>query len=133
MVQDEEKYRIAEKRVRRVKQFYKHLSTWIFTSIFLALLFFALRMPPFITLVCVAGWGIGIASEAVEVFGFPGIGKNWEERMIEEELRKMDRKQQHAEFYEQEEYLDLEEEDPDELDLEELKELRKNWKDSDFV
>ncbi len=119
----EEKYRKAEQKVARMKKFYKHLSTWMFTSIFLMIFFFMLRMPPFVALIVVGGWGIAIAAEAIEVFGFPGIGDDWEQRKIEEELRKMD-KHHH-------------EDHTDELELtdqpEKLKEERKDWKDSDLV
>ena len=80
-------------------------------------------MPPWITLVVVAGWGIGVASEAVEVLGFPGMDKNWEERKIKEELDRMDRRD-----------VRTEEVDEDEsLDLPELRKAEKKWNDSDIV
>ncbi|MDH3649265.1 MAG: 2TM domain-containing protein, partial [Saprospiraceae bacterium] len=72
-----------------MKRFYKHLSTWMFTSVFLMVLFFVLRMPPWITLIVVAGWGMSIAAEAFEVFGFPGMDRDWEERKIQQELERM--------------------------------------------
>ena len=120
---EEEKYRIAQRKVARTKKFYKHLSAWMFTSIFLMILFFILRMPPWITLVVVAGWGIGVATEAVEVFGFPGMGENWEERKIREELDRMNRHDEHHD-------VPIDEQT---LDLPELRKAEKKWNDSDIV
>ena len=134
MDQNPENYRKAREKVARMKRFYKHLSTWMFTSIFLFVLFIFLRMPPWITMVVIAGWGIGVAAEAAEVFGFPGMDKSWEERKIREEIDRMDRiekmKKRSRNHTSDEDEFDLEDE---ELDLEEFKELRKNWRDSDFV
>ncbi len=117
-----------------MKRFYKHLSTWMFTSIFLMVLFFVLRIPPWISLVVVAGWGMAIAAEAFDVFGFPGMDPDWEERKIQEEMDKM------AEFEapvepDLEQMSDSEKEDleDDLLELDDFKQLRKDWKDSDFV
>lgn len=123
MSEEEEKYQRAQEKVAKIKKFYRHLASWMITSIFLMILFFVLRMPPWITLVVVAGWGIGVASEAVEVLGFPGMDKNWEERKIKEELDRMDRRD-----------VRTEEVDEDEtLDLPELRKAEKKWNDSDIV
>ncbi|MCB0688282.1 MAG: 2TM domain-containing protein [Saprospiraceae bacterium] len=113
-----------------MKRFYKHLSSWMFTSIFLMILFFILRMPPWITLVVVAGWGVGIAAEAVEVFGFPGIDRDWEDRKIREEMEKMG-----SVTVQQDDANEVPEEDEpeDSLDLPDYREVKRSWKDSDFV
>jgi hypothetical protein len=85
-------------------------------------------------MIVIAGWGMGVAAEAVEVFGFPGMDKSWEERKIKEEIDRMDRmermQKKRKEYTKDDDDFDLED---DELDLEEFKELRKNWRDSDFV
>ncbi len=125
---EEEKYLRAQRRVAKMKKFYKHLSSWMITSIFLMVLFFVLRMPPWITLVVVAGWGVGIAAEAIDVFGFPGMGRDWEERKIEEELSKMN----HSD-HSQEQRRERQSTDQDTLDLPELRKVEKNWEDSDLV
>ncbi len=108
-----------------MKRFYKHLTSWMITSVFLMILFFVLRLPPWITLVVVAGWGVGIAGEAMEVFGFPGMGREWEERKIKEEMSKMDPDQDH--FEPKDDHVD------DELDLPEMRQAERKWNDSDFV
>jgi len=131
MISEEEKYELAQRRVKKMKKFYKNLSTWMFTCIFLAILFFFLRMPPWITFVVVAGWGIGIAAEAVDIFGFPGIDRDWEERKIREEMEKMggrSRRTRKPAAHDDDD-LDLEER----LDLPDYREVRKNWDESDLV
>lgn len=133
MMSEEEKYLRARRKVEKMKRFYKHLSSWMFTSVFLMVLFFVLRMPPWITFVVVAGWGIGIAAEAVEVFGFPGIDRDWEERKIREEMEKLENKRPSHYSSEIEEVPDDEDIPEDTLELPEYKNVKRTWKDSDFV
>ncbi|MBK8505017.1 MAG: 2TM domain-containing protein [Saprospiraceae bacterium] len=132
MMSEEEKYLQARKKVEKMKRFYKHLSSWMFTSLFLMVLFFVLRMPPWITFVVVAGWGIGIAAEAVEVFGFPGIDRNWEDRKIREEMERMEASQPKKEW--QRPMVPDENESIDEtLELPDYREVKRKWNDSDLV
>lgn len=133
MMSEEEKYLRARRKVEKMKRFYKHLSSWMFTSVFLMVLFFVLRMPPWITFVVVAGWGIGIAAEAVEVFGFPGIDRDWEERKIREEMEKLENKRPSQYSSEIEEVPDDEDIPEDTLELPVYKNVKRTWKDSDFV
>ena len=116
-----------------MKRFYKHLSTWMFTSVFLFILFFFMRIPPFVTLIVIGGWGMAIAAEAIDVFGFPGIDRDWEERKIEEEMNRMNptRDRDHRPHFDgtEDDQLELK----DELDLDKLEELRRDWRDSDLV
>ncbi len=125
------KYRRARERVLKQKQFYRHVSSWIFTSIFLMGLFLFLRMPPWITLVVIAGWGVGIAAEAVDVFGLPGLDRDWEERKIQEEMERLDRHEGYTPEEEAEDVLDLDDDPPLKKTKEPLP--RKNWRDSDLV
>lgn len=131
MMSEEEKYLQARKKVEKMKRFYKHLSSWMFTSLFLMVLFFVLRMPPWITFVVVAGWGIGIAAEAVEVFGFPGIDRNWEERKIKEEIERMEANQAEKDW--QSPMIPDENEADEPLELPDFREVKRNWNDSDLV
>ncbi|MBX2814415.1 MAG: 2TM domain-containing protein [Saprospiraceae bacterium] len=117
------KYERAKERVQKQKKFYRHVVSWISTSIFIMVLFLFLRMPPWITLVVIAGWGVGIAAEAVEVFGLPGMDRNWEERKIKEEMERMEQ-------WEDDDHLDLE--DPPEME-ERSAQPRQKWRDSDLV
>ncbi len=131
MRNEEENYLRAQKKVAKMKKFYQHLTSWIFTSIFLFVLFFFLRMPIWITFVVVAGWGIGIASEAIEVFGFPGVDRDWEERKIREEMERMNPDRDH----ERDDYDDniFDHSEDDELELKPPQKVRRNWNESDFV
>jgi hypothetical protein len=132
MMSEEEKYLRAKRKVEKMKRFYKHLSSWMFTSLFLMVLFFVLRMPPWITFVVVAGWGIGIAAEAVEVFGFPGIDRNWEERKIKEEMERMEANQAEKDW-QSPKVVDENESLDETLELPDYREVKRNWNDSDLV
>lgn len=132
MLSEEEKYKIATEKVRKMKKFYRHLSSFMFTSIFLMVLFFFLRMPPWISFIVIAGWGIGIAGEAMEVFGFPGTGRSWEERKIEEEMQKLE--DESPRVYQQREETIAEEDEPeDNLELPDYRKVSRKWDESDFV
>jgi len=124
------KYEIAKKRVKKVKGFYSHFGTWLIFSAFFIILNF--KTSPFDSwaIFPIMGWGVGVALHALGVFGLPGLGKNWEERMIDKEMARLEQ-----EAYERRQSksgqlpyrADLPE---DEL---ELKEVRKEWRDSDLV
>ncbi len=108
--------RMAQKRVRRKKSFYKHLKSYLIVNTMMSLFLFwdsgslSEWVPVWIF------WGIGLAFHYFKTFGFFGIGRldeEWERREIEKELRR--RGIDPAKTFEQE----------DELDLEELKRRRK--------
>jgi hypothetical protein len=132
MLSEEEKYKIATEKVRKMKKFYRHLSSFMFTSIFLMVLFFFLRMPPWISFIVIAGWGIGIAGEAIEVFGFPGTGRSWEERKIEEEMQKLEDESPRV-YQQREETIAEEDEAEDHLELPDYRKVSRKWDESDFV
>ncbi len=108
--------RMAQKRVRQKKSFYKHLKTYLIINTMMSLFLFwdtgslTEWVPVWIF------WGIGLAFQYFKTFGFFGIGRldeEWERREIEKELRR--RGIDPAETFEPE----------GELDLEELKRRRK--------
>ena len=115
--------RKAKKLVKKKKEFYQHLMSYVTVNI--ALIGINLLTSPSY-LWCVypmLGWGVGIMFHYTDVFGIPGFGmldKEWEEREIDAELRNMrDR-----------EVPRLEERDETEM---ELKEMRRNYDDSEYV
>ena len=119
-------YKIAKKKVKAKKEFYRHLTSFVIVNTFL----FALNMftSPFHYwfIYPLMGWGLGLASHYFSVFGIPGAGsldEQWEEKEIEKELRKMDKEND----------TELELPEDEELELKEFKKLRKDWEDSDFV
>jgi hypothetical protein len=77
----------ARKRVREIKGYYEHLTSYVGVNLFL---FFINIMvtPDFLwCLYPMLGWGIGLATHTVSVFGFFGIGgKKWEEQKVQEML-----------------------------------------------
>ncbi len=91
-----ELYRRAEARVRAKMHFYRHLTSYVLVN---ALLWFiavttwittthgsiwTLIWPIWVTVF----WGIGLISDFIKTFGF---GEHTTQRMIEEEMRKMQR------------------------------------------
>jgi len=83
--------RRARKRVREMRDFYSHLATYLVVNLLLVSInlwtggYFWAIWP-------LMGWGIGLASHAVEVFGLFGIGsKDWEERKVRELVMQSDR------------------------------------------
>ena len=123
------RYKIAKKRVKKVKDFYNHLGTWLFFAGFFVLLNFLTSKGSFWAIWPIMGWGIGVAMHALSVFGFPGLGKDWEERMIEQEMDRVDQE----DMQRRSQSRQLPEHTGKEEDSMELKEVRKAWKDSDLV
>lgn len=91
----EQKYVLARKRVEKMSKFYKHLATYIIVNIFLSTIFIVGDVNDGATLNEAIWdyhnykiwmyWGIGIAFNALNVFGVRMfLNKNWEERKIKE-------------------------------------------------
>lgn len=132
----DDKYSRARKRVKAKKGFYSHLSTYVVVGIF----FFGMNMLtdpfdiwwPFPML----SWGIGLAIHYLTVFGFPGSGvmsKEWEDREMEKELRRVGYDAEEELMYEEEKEDHLEPDD--ELDLREIRRERqeRGLSDDEFV
>ena len=86
-------YKKAAKKVKAKKEFYKHLSTYIVMGLFFFLLNAATAWGSWWFYWPMLGWGIGILFHYMDVFGLPGVeqvnDEDWEERAIEDEMRKM--------------------------------------------
>lgn len=82
----ENKYFRARERVEAIKKFYTHLITYLFFICFLAGLNYytdGWNYPWFLW--AAFGWGIGVAANAIKVFGYNAFfGSDWEERKINE-------------------------------------------------
>lgn len=118
----------AKKKVKAKKGFYQHLMSYAIVNAFL----FALNMITSSSYMwCVfpmLGWGMGLAFHYVEVFGIPGfdvLSKEWEEREMERELKILKDTKKNPEGKTRQ--AETKEEPL------ELKELRKNYDDSEFV
>ncbi len=119
-MRQKDKYKRARQRVKAKKGFYGHLSSYISTGIF----FFGLNMltDPYEVwwYIPMLAWGVGLGIHYCSVFGLPGtdiLSKEWEDREMEKELRKVGYESE-QEIYE-EDYLDGFEED--ELDLRDIR------------
>ncbi len=120
--------RQARKKVIKKKKFYKHLVSYVTVNLFLFLLNMLTYSGGFWFFFPMMGWGVGLLFHYVDAFGIPGFGmldKEWENREMDMELRKMKGNG----------LTGLDErvgEDGLEEDLK-LKELQKNYDDSEFV
>lgn len=75
----------ARKRVRALKDFYGHLASYLMVNALLVAINLTTAPDPFWAIWPIAGWGIGILSHAVSVFGLFGLGtQDWEERKVRE-------------------------------------------------
>ncbi|RLD22296.1 MAG: hypothetical protein DRI69_01600 [Bacteroidetes bacterium] len=132
------RYNKARRRVKKVKGFYVHLSSWLIFTVFFLFMNFSGGRSSFRTifpLFPVLAWGVGVLFHAIGVFGIPGLGKDWEDRMIDREMDRIDREDQLEDWHPDSDALDspssheyTEEEPPLRL-----KKLRKDPRDSDFV
>lgn len=88
---EDKRYEIARKRVEEKKKFYQHLTTYLTMSAFFVLINLFTSPGRWWFIFPVLGWGVGIVSQYFKVFGPPGLNRDgdWEERALQEELRKM--------------------------------------------
>ncbi len=138
-------YLKAEKRVKEVKSFYRFLFIFVSISMFLMLLNFFTDRHEFWSIFPILVLALPVAFKYARVFGWPGFSKEWEERKFYEELEKIkDREDRIQAMLSREKQTRIQSNGqsttpsptkhlPEDIDKLELKELRKNWKDSDFV
>ncbi len=91
---NEQAYKEARKRVKKLKKFYRHLMMYVLVNAFLVALNLYQNPDKLWCLWVIFGWGIGLAMNAISTF-VPEIffGKEWEERKIKEYMN------QHAKKY----------------------------------
>lgn len=83
------KYLRAKERIAEVKKFYSSLMSYVIFISFLGALNYYTNGWNYMWFLWAAfGWGLGIALNAVKVFGVnPFLGKKWEERKIKEFMK----------------------------------------------
>jgi hypothetical protein len=133
MSNNEEKlYKLAQKKVKKKKGFYRHLQAFVMVNI--ALLFIGIMegepLGPFPVAVF---WGIGLGFHYANVFGLPGgkLTDEWEERELEKEYDKLRNRygsSQNESPRRRKEELDMD----DHLDLRQPQRM-KDYEDRDFV
>ncbi|MBI5917105.1 MAG: 2TM domain-containing protein [Bacteroidetes bacterium] len=118
----------AKKRVKAKKEFYQHLMSYAIVNGFLMALNLIVSPGYFWFIFPLLGWGVGLAFHYVDVFGIPGfdiLSKEWEERELEKVLRENKEVKSPK--------IQLPAPNPEQGKTLELKELRKNYDESDFV
>lgn len=125
----------AEKRVKKIKKFYKELASWAGTSIILLAIDFFLSGGISWSKYPVFFWGIAIAVQFISVLRMQRLDRQWEEKMI----RKFKGQDQipaggSSEPDYSEELLQNEKlREKEFADLSEYRKLKKPWKDEDLV
>ncbi|MEI6156813.1 MAG: 2TM domain-containing protein [Atribacterota bacterium] len=90
---ENERYQRAKEQVKGFKDFYSHLLIFVIVNIGLFLINITTSPDVYWFYWPLIGWGIGITCHAMSVFGIGGIlGKNWEERKIQEIMKKEEKK-----------------------------------------
>jgi len=85
MNSEEKKYQNAQRKVRGIKGFYIHLTTYVLVNSLLFLINIMTSPNHLWFYWPLFGWGIGIVINAVYVFGFGHwLGSDWEEKKIDE-------------------------------------------------
>ena len=118
-----EEIRQAKKKVKKKKDFYEHLMSYVTVNAGLMLLNLFTSPTNLWFHFPMLGWGIGLMFHYVDVFGIPGFGmldKDWEEKELDNELRKI--RDTEAPRLDGHKDKGLE-----------LKELNKNYDESEFV
>lgn len=110
-------YAEAKKRVKKRKDFFSHLGSYVAVNLFLAIVNdFQLIFP------VIFWWGFGLASHYISVFGLPGSGAmsdDWEEREIEKEMARMSDENKML--------------PPTNREAIEMPEMQKRWSEEDLV
>ena len=126
----------AQKRVKKIKRFYKNLASWAGTSVFLiAINLFTSggitwsKWPVFF-------WGIALVLEVFEVIRLQRMDKNWEARMLRKHSGQTalpDPESENGEDYSDELLRNPKEPEKEKADLSEFRKLKRPWKDEDLV
>ena len=131
----------AQKRVRKIKRFYKGLLSWVTTSIILIAINIFTAQGITWAKIPIFFWGISILMQAFEVIRLQRLDKQWEKRQLEKQLGTTlpsdyvpmtvmpDEK---PEDY-SEELLNKEKPVREQADLTEVRKLARPWKDDDLV
>jgi len=109
---DSEKYKLAAKRVKEKKAFYRHLSVYLVMSVFFFLVNYLSSPGVWWFYWPMLGWGIGVAMQYVKVFGLTsaGIGTpEWEKRQMEKEMERLGATRPVLKSGKQDDKLDLDE------------------------
>lgn len=89
---EQQKYEKARERVQEIKGFYIHALIYVIVNATLFLLNIVASPDEWWFYWSLLGWGVGLGAHGLSIFGSNLIfGANWEERKIQEILRKEER------------------------------------------
>lgn len=75
----------ARKRVKKIKEFYIHLTTYVCVNSFFIIITLIYNPGNYWFLLPLIGWGIGLFADAANTFNFiPFLSKDWENRKIKQ-------------------------------------------------
>ena len=131
-------YENAQKRVRKIKKFYKELASWAGTSIFLVALDFFLSGGITWSKYPVFFWGIFMVIEFFKVLPLQKMDKQWEDNMIKKFTRKPALTEPSSIPVPEKDFSEAllrenEKEEKEYADLTEYRKLKKPWEDEDLV
>jgi len=122
---DEKTYLEARKRVKKKKDFYEHLTTFLVMSVFFFVLNMMTAPGSWWFYWPILGWGMGVLFHYLDTFGLPFVGtlsQEWEKKAFAEEVQRLEGKDPK----EEEEYLELRE-------LKRSSNRDRRWRDEDLV
>lgn len=82
-------YQKAREKVKEKKKFNKNLSSFLVWSVALFLINIFVARGYMWSLWVIFFWGLAILKQAIDVYGFPFGGNDWEEKEIEKEMERM--------------------------------------------
>jgi hypothetical protein len=140
--QDVSVHEQAQKRIRKIRKFYKELASWAATSVFLVALNLFLsgniswaKYPVFF-------WGITLVFQFFQVLRYQRMDKQWEDRMMRKftgqedtpkTLQKTEDELIKIEDYSKELLLDDRPPEKEPANLSDYRQLKRPWKDEDLV
>ena len=92
MTTNSERYEAARRQVRKQKGFWIHLAAFLVANAAMAALNLVKTPDKLWFYWVILGWGAGVVLHALLVFG-GGIAKNWEEKKIQEILKRDEEKE----------------------------------------
>ncbi|MEM1124453.1 MAG: 2TM domain-containing protein [Bacteroidota bacterium] len=134
---DSKYYERAKEKVAEKKKFHNHLRSYIVVNLIMLFSGVFFRSRGGWAMVALF-WGIGLFSHYVKAYGFMGLGddRDWEDKEIEKEMRRMRTRDQQRnrtaphDAYDQEEEIDMD----DYLDLDQPQPMpRKKYDEDDLV
>ena len=130
----------AQKRVKKIKKFYKELASWAGTSIFLIALNLFLSGSISWAKYPVFFWGITLVYQYFQVLRYQRLDKEWERKMMRKftgrnervkSIESTDSEPLSTEDYTEELLRDKPEKEP--ANLSDYRTLKKPWEDKDLV